>query len=318
MILIISRENDKSTDEVIGWLKYFNQSIFRINQKQNIRIENFTIKPKLNFRLVCSETKGSIDFDSISVVYYRIGCIDLSEVSSIPRELIPFFQNERKTVTNLLYLILESKIFRIGSYVSEVNNNKIEDLIIAQSVGLNVPNVLITTARHEVINFLEKNKRVISKPIGNYARFGAHHRLEIRSLQREEVQALDDYFHPALYQEYIEKEYELRTFFVLDQFFSMAILSQNNPKTKFDFRNYDVNYQNRVEPITLPVSIKKKLLGFARSKNLTTGSFDLILGKDGNIYFLEVNPSGQFDWLSKRCNYNIEKIIAKTLHENAK
>jgi D-alanine-D-alanine ligase-like ATP-grasp enzyme len=45
--------------------------------------------------------------------------------------------------------------------------------------------------------------------------------------------------------------------------------------------------------------------------NLDTGSIDMILDRKNEYVFLEVNPTGQFGWLSKSCNYYIEKEVAK-------
>ncbi|CEJ68525.1 hypothetical protein BN1195_00813 [Chryseobacterium oranimense G311] len=44
-----------------------------------------------------------------------------------------------------------------------------------------------------------------------------------------------------------------------------------------------------------------------------TGSIDMIKGRDGNYYFLEVNPSGQFRMTSLPCNYNLHFEVAKFL-----
>mgnify|MGYP003653909829 CR=1 FL=1 len=47
--------------------------------------------------------------------------------------------------------------------------------------------------------------------------------------------------------------------------------------------------------------------------DLNCGSFDIIYTPSGEYYFLEVNPVGQFQWLSYNCNYFIEKLIAEGL-----
>jgi D-alanine-D-alanine ligase-like ATP-grasp enzyme len=50
-----------------------------------------------------------------------------------------------------------------------------------------------------------------------------------------------------------------------------------------------------------------------KSLDLNSGSFDIIFTKQNKFVLLEVNPIGQFHWLSKNCNYKIEKIIANYL-----
>ena len=83
-------------------------------------------------------------------------------------------------------------------------------------------------------------------------------------------------------------------------------------KTTIDFRNYNHSFPNRMVPFKLPDKIEKKLLKFAEMTDLDTGSFDLIVTKkEKEFIFLEVNPYGQFGWLSKNCNYYLEKQIAE-------
>lgn len=57
----------------------------------------------------------------------------------------------------------------------------------------------------------------------------------------------------------------------------------------------------------------KKIKKFVYDNEYTTGSIDLIYSVDNQFIFLEINPMGQFDWLSGNCNYHIEKKIAEIL-----
>lgn len=49
------------------------------------------------------------------------------------------------------------------------------------------------------------------------------------------------------------------------------------------------------------------------SIKLNCGSVDMVLTKDNQYIFLEVNPIGQFSQVSIPANYLIEKEIAKYL-----
>jgi len=52
-----------------------------------------------------------------------------------------------------------------------------------------------------------------------------------------------------------------------------------------------------------------------KALNLESGSIDLILDKSGNIYFLEINPVGQFGMTSVPTNYYLEKKVAKEIRK---
>jgi glutathione synthase/RimK-type ligase-like ATP-grasp enzyme len=128
-----------------------------------------------------------------------------------------------------------------------------------------------------------------------------------------ELQSFPQYFIPRIFQQYIEKKYELRSFYFHGTFFTYAILSQNNPKTTIDFRNYDDDTPNRCIPFNLPTKYSSKLVLLMEKLRLDTGSFDILVDKNDNYYFLEVNPVGQFGYGSYECNFNIEEFIVNHL-----
>lgn len=49
--------------------------------------------------------------------------------------------------------------------------------------------------------------------------------------------------------------------------------------------------------------------------NINMGSVDLLKASDGDIYFLEINPVGQFGLVSNFCNYHLEKNAEFLLHK---
>lgn len=137
--------------------------------------------------------------------------------------------------------------------------------------------------------------------------FGVIYTTEIKKNKEHKFNSLS-YFEGK-----IDKAYELRVFYFNQTFYPMAIFSQNDKKTKIDFRNYNRINPNRTVPFELPIDIKDKLSILMNILNLNSGSVDLIVSKDREYYFLEVNPVGQFGMVSHPCNFNIEEIIAKYL-----
>ena len=128
-----------------------------------------------------------------------------------------------------------------------------------------------------------------------------------------DINKLPEDFKPTLFQELIEKKYEIRTFFLDGQLSSMCIFSQEDSKTNIDFRNYNFSKPNRRVPYSLPEEISIKLKDLFSLLDLNTGSVDLIKDKKGNYIFLEINSIGQFGMTSHPCNYSLEKQIAQHL-----
>ena len=117
----------------------------------------------------------------------------------------------------------------------------------------------------------------------------------------------------SLFQELIEKEFEIRTFYFNNNFYSSAIFSQLSTKTKLDFRNYDKLNPNRVVPYKLPTNLENKLRKLMAILNLNSGSFDFAVDKFGNHILFEINPVGQFEQVLIPCNYSLTKDIAMFL-----
>jgi D-alanine-D-alanine ligase-like ATP-grasp enzyme len=66
-------------------------------------------------------------------------------------------------------------------------------------------------------------------------------------------------------------------------------------------------------PITLPADVEEKLDRLFRALDLNTGSVDMIVDEEGEFVFLEINPTGQYSYVSKICNFDIDRLIAEWL-----
>ena len=124
------------------------------------------------------------------------------------------------------------------------------------------------------------------------------------------------HFLPSIFQKYVEKKYEIRTFFLNGIFYSMSIFSQMDTTTQVDFRERTV-LPLRKAPYKLPAEYEEKLSKLMNKYSLKSCSIDTIVTPDHEFYFLEINPIGQFQWLSKNCNYQIEKKIAQYLKQES-
>ena len=84
-------------------------------------------------------------------------------------------------------------------------------------------------------------------------------------------------------------------------------------KAKIDFRT---DYNNlKHEIFKLPKDIEKKLLVINKYYNLNYSAVDLIEDKNGNIYFLEINPNGQYLWIEEVLGLPISSAIASFLKD---
>lgn len=315
MILLISSKYDVSTNNVIRWLNYYGINFVRLNTEDFNSLNHFSLSNKAS-----KLTINDIDINTITAVWHRRG-----RLRHVPNSLnnlgkvTDYLKNEEDSLVKPIETYLRCTKKYIGSYTSEVENYKLEHLMMAKECGLNIPNSIITTSKKELIDFYNSHNQIISKDL-RYAINIKTNDVSINStgtfkITEELIQGLDEQFAPIYAQEYIEKEFEIRVFYFESRFYSMGIFSQRDEQTQVDYRNYNNQIPNRCVPINLPLDIEKQLLSFANKIKLNTGSIDLIYSKDERYIFLEVNPMGQFDWLSKNCNYHIEREIAKEFME---
>jgi len=316
MILILSKPGDRDTDNVIEWLNFLNAPVIRINDEELMEGKcSFSYNIDFVENSYFENSMQKVFLKDISVVWCRkFGFLDTYEKKlSLTRDLTDFLYNEFNALRDLILNLLENKkwLFKRNLW-----NSKLEVLNEAKRVGLNIPKTIITTERNNLNLFLKENNNfIITKPI--------HEAMHVQlpnsaiSLSTKEignVKGLNKCFSPSLFQEYVEKEIELRVFYIMGKFYSMAIFSQSNPQTQLDFRAFDWNNPNRFVPYQLPKSIEEKIDLLMKNLKINTGSIDLIKSrKNGDYYFLEVNPSGQFGMTAFPCNFPLHKIVAENL-----
>ena len=115
---------------------------------------------------------------------------------------------------------------------------------------------------------------------------------------------------PCLFQEYIDKEYELRITALKDKVVGIAIHSQNSEKSKIDFRRYD--FKNvRYEKVEFPDNVNDFCLNLLEHYKLSFGEIDMIFTPQGEYVFLELNPNGQWLWLEHYSGYPLTKDVAE-------
>jgi ATP-GRASP peptide maturase of grasp-with-spasm system len=204
--------------------------------------------------------------------------------------------------------------------------NKLDVLTRAARAGFITPATLVTTEREALRRFCEIHGTVITKPIGEVDMFlegERSHFLFTTALDLAAIDELPERFAPSLFQEQVDKEYELRIFYLDGECHAMAIFSQNDPQTRTDFRRYNRERPNRTVPYRLPPDSEERIRRLMTDLDLETGSIDLLQardgrdGQDGHEVFLEINPVGQFGMVSKPCNYGLEKRVAELLIRKA-
>ncbi|REC77928.1 grasp-with-spasm system ATP-grasp peptide maturase [Chryseobacterium elymi] len=316
MILILSTPNDDDTNIVMEHLMMLGEKFIRIND-----LDLFNGNTKMHYEL-SPEPKlfveniffGRIDLSDIQCVWYRkFGFFDKFKKKfrgETNVEMLEYLKLEYTTTLELFFDFLKDKKW-LNNYLKVKNLSKISTLIASQKIGLKIPQTHITNHKDS----LNLNESYITKSIkdGTVIDVGEKTFFFLTKEVNPKTMARYDHFFPSLFQEKINKEYELRIFHLNGKNYPMAIFSQRDRQTGVDYRHYNYSKPNRMIPYTLPKEIDEKISRLMKDLGLDTGSLDIIKGTDGEYYFLEVNPSGQFRMTALPCNYNLHYEVACTL-----
>jgi hypothetical protein len=266
ILLILSRGIDKTTYKVIKYLKQ-DIDFVRINDDDNVE---FLFDELTGFKIITNSKKTVENKDLIENIWYRTGVIYPHFKHHIP-EIEEINKLENAFFKDYLVFFLENNFNMLGSASAEFTLNKLTVLSKAKKNGLKIPFSIATNCKNIEI----KEPRQIVKPVSNIFPF------EYKNyIYAPKYTIIEDGKYASnsisFCQDYIDKEFEVRSFYLYGKFFSMAIFSQKNPMTRTDFRNYDQKKPNRNVPFNLPEEVEEKLRSLMEDLGLNTGSIDLI------------------------------------------
>ncbi len=312
MIFIFSIPKDRTTFKVCSWLDHYAVPYTLVFPEDILEIENIVLNSsKIEIIFMLNTTRFLLS--NITGIWYRRGYVPLrfeySESSIV--EINQHIKLEHNVIGNFIANKFNSlpNINKIG----QGNTNKLLALDNAVKCGLNIPSTMITK---EINDCFYLGKNIITKSIGESLLInnstGSSFYNETTIVQKDNID-IDRRYNYSLFQVEIQKQIELRIFHFFGKNYSMAIFSQENEKTKTDFRNYDIENPNRNIPYKIPKEVEHKINIFMELMDINSGSLDMIKTPNGEFIFLEVNPVGQYDMVSYPCNYFLHRLIAEKL-----
>ena len=329
MILIISQQSDSSTNYVMDWLFYKGQGCYRINGKTIFdfsSLTTFELDSNINNLTLKLDDDNSVDLFKIKSIWYRRDTINpppvLSEIRNevFYQDVLKHLRSENIEAKEAFYYCIQNDKKILGNF-ENATINKIKMLLLAKKNGIDVPATITTNTKSSLLVFKNKHDKIITKAVQDGFDFikeeGDKNDLYLsytEEITNELIESIPDTFFPSLFQEKLDKELDIRTFFLDGKCYSMAIFSQLDNQTNIDFRKYNRVVNNRNVPYRLPDLLEKNINNLMIELGLNTGSIDIIKTKQGRFVFLEVNPVGQYGMTSYPCNYHLDKKIAEYLY----
>lgn len=304
MILIITHKEDFTVDFVIDKLNEKNINYYRLNC-EDIEAKGYTIEFGKSTQWEINKKK------SFTSVWFRR--TKLPSLNTLSKDKQLYLLADYDTLlSNLFHLIDAKKWMSHPKYVYEAEN-KLLQLKLATNLGFQIPDTLVTSNKSNLKDFAKKYLNdIIIKPINNGRILDSESFKNIftNKLKKEHLENLNDFdLTPTIFQERIEKEYELRVTVVGTYVFSAKVNSQSNEETKIDWRKEKLKFTK----YNLPSEVEKKCINLLSHLNLSFGAIDLIKSKNGEYIFLEINPNGQWAWIEFDTGLPISNAIINYL-----
>lgn len=311
-ILILGEEFDPHIKKVINILTQLGANVNFFNTYSP---SNYIV----NIKYSNSDNNGSIEsfvnnlkfrFSEIDVVWWRIKPSMLYPKNNKDYIWSEFAYREWTSVIDSFYFLMPNALWINPRNSNFKPNQKIIQLSLAKQLGFNIPPTLISNDPIKISHFLEGNEKSIYKVLTWFFEYPNKLTFTSRVDTKKVIDNADSIkVCPGIFQREIEKSFELRVTTIGKKIFSVKIDSQTLKDTKLDWRRnqsevpYSVyNLPNKIENLINKMNFK---LG------LHFAAYDFIVTPNGEFYFLEVNPGGQWLWIENKTNLQISKALAE-------
>ncbi len=195
-------------------------------------------------------------------------------------------------------------------------SNRFRQLMIAEDIGFKIPSTLITNDPTTATEFYNHhNGQIVLKTVH-------HHGIEIegkvysiytRSLTKDSLSRLVDLIYaPCILQERLKKKSELRVTIVGEKVFATELQTETIPVCCDDLHRGTLSEIPK-RAVKLDNATEASCLKMMNIFGLKYGAFDFILDGRNQLYFLEINPSGDWYWIENDTKQPITETMVNLI-----
>ena len=311
MIIIVGFESDPHVQEVKSHLSsdavVFDTSEF----PASIRLDSRFRMEAEGQRFLLADGRV-LDLDSVGAVWYRrLKPLGLAPAITDATSRLFAWSEANEALLGVWYSM---ECFWMNSPVAdEVASRKIRQLQIARRIGLSIPETLVTNDSQAASDFVRAHEpgQVVRKAFRNIQEAPRETAI-VRSADLALIDSVQ--YTPVIFQGFVPGRLDLRVTIIDGEIFAAAIDSQ--PEYHADYRTGLASA--RVTPYELPADVADRLLQLMDAFGLRYGAIDLRVTPDDEHVFFEVNPAGEFLFISHRTGQPISAAIASALERHAR
>lgn len=301
--LIAELKKNKKPFLYLNWDELVGEAVVEFNSEE----KKYLIKYK------------NYSFDLLKVKSVYCDYTNLSEVFHFKRGK---FSNKEKVflsrwieaLNTLEFILSEKKWYPAKpSIMRYESQNKFGELLLANKLGFKIPKMLYTNDSREAQKFLKDTSSIIKE---SGIKFFEDNKGNIQIFESRKVDSSDKkignvHFSPCLFQEFIDKKFDVRSTVVGNKVLSVKINSQESSKSKSDWRGNE--HLTPMSQFKLPKPIEKKLIQMQKKLGFELSTFDIVVDQKNNYYLLEMNRPGQWLYMEALAGAPISKTLASNL-----
>ena len=321
MILIVTSKRDGHIEAVSKHLDQAGVPWTRVNTEDfatNVEIE---LHPGTGCgTLFMKDSKREVRLDEVGAVWYRkpdpvaMQHFDIGDPAALD-----YVEAEFNEILFGLYALLDNAYWINNPFRTRIAHRKLLQLKTAAHVGFSIPHTFVTNRFGSALAFAGQLDgdiaikslgaiSVMREQAGKVLQYGIFtRRIEVKDV----IEQCDKIGHmPTLFQEFIEKDSELRITCVGSEVFACEIRARPEDVTHDDYRFDTPNLPHRA--VNCP-DLTGRMQAYMQALGLNFGCFDFIVRKGGEPVFLEMNCNGQWFWVQEKTGQDIGKAIAEDL-----
>jgi glutathione synthase/RimK-type ligase-like ATP-grasp enzyme len=299
-LLILTSDRDLAADYLIVELIDRRLPYFRLNA-EDLAYARFEFQRGTHSTRRIAVAERSLDLEDIRSIWYR------RTIHPTPAETLPpaergFVAGELRHLALGLVLDDEARWVNPIDRVS-IAEHKVYQLRCAEALGLRIPQTLVSTNPTALKAFAAETRHgAIVKPIFHGLFVERSRRSSIYTRRVTACDFEDESYAdcPVLIQEEIPRQADVRATFIGEKCFVADIVTDQQA---VDWRRPELALHHSVS--TLDAGTESLCRAMLKKLGLVYGAFDFIRSREGELVFLEVNPTGEWAWLEEKLGFKM-------------
>lgn len=296
MLLLITNQLDFAADYLALRLEERGVPFFRLNAEELAQHQYVFELTKAGCRRVVETPHQQLNLAEVIGVWYRRLILPPRNEHVAP-DFQPYVQGELRAYVE--GLVVDSGATWVNPlHATAKAERKLYQLRVARELGFNVPRTWSTNSAMSIQSALATGVPLVIKPILHGLLPGTEHHRAVytRRLPPDKELSVDDIAAcPSLVQEEIPRGKDLRLTFFGRLGFGAEISWDSSAVV--DWRSHEADPTFR--PYAIPEALSNRCERLMKELALRYAAFDFILSANGEPYFLELNPAGEFAWIEE-------------------